>query len=153
MSRIQELRRQIAGASLVELILVLAVCAILAGIAAPAYRAVTDRTAVDAAANILEHALAKTRAAAVAEGGAAMVVKAPAGRFWIEYDDGSTADTAETAREYGVTVRCDGRDDGSVRVAYAGNGLGSFASHTITLSRGGEEAHISISTYGRVRRW
>jgi prepilin-type N-terminal cleavage/methylation domain-containing protein len=72
------------GFTLLELLLVLMVLGLLAGLAGPAAIRGRDVLAVRAAQHELAAALAVTRAAAIRNGGASFVMDLESGSAWIE---------------------------------------------------------------------
>lgn len=138
-----------AGTSFLELTVVLALVGLLLGIAAPSTLRWRDRVAVRAARDDLAAGLAAARATAAAAGGAALVLETGSARFWIAAGGvaGPVTDLAERYR-----VRVEG-GSGTIEVRYDALGIGRLANRTLRLRRGAAEAGLTISAYGRVRRW
>lgn len=141
--------RNRTGTSFLELIIVLSLLGILLGIAAPPALRWRDVLAVRAARDEVAAALAVVRATATAAGGAALVLDAPAGVFWIAAD-GSRGPARDVGRRYGVEIA---GADGLVEIEYDALGIGRLANRTLRFRRGGAEAGLVVSAYGRVRRW
>lgn len=140
-----------AAFTLLEMVLVLVIIGIVAGIAAPLFGNALDRLAVRRAADALTLAIARTRSEAVAHGGAALVLRVEAGRYRVEGDEGVRADRViDLADRYGITLRASGTA-ARVHVRFDALGIGRMASRTVTISRGEAEARLIISSYGRVR--
>ncbi len=147
-------RRDIPGFTLVELLFTLTVLAILVGLAYVPLRRGLDGLAVRFARDALAAGVARARAIAVARGGAALVVDARDARAWIETARGDTVGVPlDLAHRYGVRLETSGADGGPVLLAFDGRGLGLLANRTFLLRRGGQEARLTLSTYGRPRRW
>lgn len=142
------------GYTLTELVVVLAVLAVLLGIAMPPVGRWRDRTAVRTARDELAAALAWTRMAAAASGGAALAVDPETGRIWIRTAGGSEwrdSPPINLRARYGV--RFDPGAGAVIRLPYDALGIGRFASRTFTLRRGAAVAGVTVSAYGRYRRW
>lgn len=139
------------GTTLIELVVVLAVLAALLGVAVPASARWRDAAAVRAARDELAAGLARTRATAVSRGGAALILDPLVGRFWTVADRGRTPEAVGLGDRYGVRV--DPGGDDLVVFRYDGLGIGRLASRTVRIRRGGAEAGLTVSAYGRARRW
>ena len=139
------------GTTLIELIVVMAVLAILLGVAVPSSAQWRDAAAVRAARDELASALARARATAVSRGGAALVLDPLAGRFWTVTDSGRAGETVSLEDRYGVQVDPGGEEP--VIFRYDGLGIGRLASRTVRIRRGTAEAGLTVSAYGRTRRW
>lgn len=137
------------GTSFLELIIVLALLAVLLGICAPATLAWRDGLAVRAARDDLASGFAVARATAAASGGATLVLDTGAAVFWITAA-GSEGPVTDLGARYGVRF-----DGGGARAefAYDALGIGRLTSRTLRLRRGTAEAGLTVSAYGRVRRW
>jgi Tfp pilus assembly protein FimT len=139
------------GYSIIELVFTLSVVGVLAGISVPAAVATRDRLLVRGARDALSGELARTRAAAIERGGAALEIDAAAGVLRILAADGDTiGDPLHLARTHGVRVEVGGTPTVAV-VRFDALGIGRLASRTVVLRRGGAEARIAISAYGRWR--
>jgi Tfp pilus assembly protein FimT len=144
--------RRRAGFTLADMIITLAVLGIVLGMAAPRVGALRARGAVRSARDAAASAFERARSLAVARGTARVTVDAAAGTIAIESPVGIAADAALHLTDvWGVAV-----DLGGSRTAvldFNAIGLGVVASRTITLTRGAAQAGLTVSSYGRVRRW
>jgi hypothetical protein len=76
-----------------------------------------------------------------------------AGTIAIEAPIGIAADAVlRLADTWGVIVAVGGASR-PVVIDFNAIGLGVVASRTITLTRGAAQAGLSVSAYGRIRRW
>lgn len=138
------------GYTLIELIVVTAVLGVLLTIALPPTVRWRDGVAVRAARDELAAGLSWTRWAAAAHGGASLVLDPAQGRFWTRAAGRDWHGVDLTGR-YGV--RIDPGPGGLMVFHYDGLGLGRFGNHTVRIRRGHSEAGITVSSYGRFRRW
>ncbi len=139
------------GYTLIELVLVLAFTGVLVTFAAPPLLHWRDAAAVHAARDDLTGALASVRVEAVAHGGGALVLDPVAGVGWAAYDDGTTEAPIDLRARHGVVL--DVGAAAPVRIRYDGLGIGRMASRRIEVRRGRAVAGVTVSAYGRVRRW
>lgn len=139
------------GYTLIELLLVLTVLAVLLGLALPPLGRWRDRAAVRAARDELAGAVAWTRMAAAARGGAALAVDPVAGQVWTRARDGTDSAPVNLSARYAVRVETG--TNGVVLLQYDALGIGRMASRTFTLRRGDAVAGVTVSAYGRHRRW
>lgn len=140
-----------SGTTLIELIVVLAVLAVLLGVAVLSSARWRDEAAVRAARDELASGLAQARVTAVSSGGAALILDPAAGRFWTVTDSGAAGEPVSLEDRYGVLV--DPGGDDLVVLRYDGLGIGRLASRTVRIRRGRAEAGLTVSAYGRTRRW
>lgn len=145
--------RRRAGQTLADLIITLSVLGIVLAISAPRVGAMRAngavRSARDAAASVFEQA----RTLAMSRGTSRVVVDPVAGTVSIEAPIGVAAGPVLRLTEtWGVAVAAGG-SGGAATIEFNAIGLGVVASRTITLTRGGARAGLSVSAYGRVRRW
>ena len=139
------------GYTLLELLIVLTLVGTLATIALPPLTRWRDEAAAHAARDELIGALAWTRVAAIAHGGATLVLDPAIGRFWTELGDGSRRPAIDLKARYRVTVDA-GRTD-AIHLYYDALGIGRRTSRTLRIRRGAAEAGLTISAYGRARPW
>jgi type II secretory pathway pseudopilin PulG len=145
------MRKPRPGYSIIELVFTLSVVGVLAGISVPAAVATRDRLSVRAARNALTGELARTRAAAIERGGAALEIDAAAGVLRVLTVDGDTiGDPLHLAQTHGVRLEIGGTVP-LVAVRFDALGIGRLANRTVVLRRGGAEARIAVSAYGRWR--
>jgi Tfp pilus assembly protein FimT len=93
----------------------------------------------------------RARAVALAQGGADLVVDANERTASVVNAAGTVIHTTSLA-SYGVEVIADG-SSAHVIIHYDARGIGRMASRTLRFRRGNVEAGLTVSTYGRVRRW
>lgn len=142
------------GTTLIELVFALTLLAILCGLAYPPLQQGLDRYAVRSARDALASGVARARAVAVARSGADLVVDVAAARFWIEAAPGDTVGApVDLAARYRVRFTVDGAAADRVALHFDGLGLGRLANRTFRLRRGGAEANLTLSSFGRPRRW
>jgi type II secretory pathway pseudopilin PulG len=145
--------RQRAGLTLADLIITLSILGIVLGMAAPRVAALRAHGAVRSARDAAAAAVERARSLAVARGTARVTVDPSAGTIVIESPIGLAVDPVLRLGEaYGVSVGVGGTGV-PVSLDFNAIGLGVVASRTITLSRGPAQAGLSVSSYGRVRRW
>jgi len=145
------------GFTLHELLVVLAVLAVLAAIAAPAAAGVSDAVAARGARDATASLLSRGRAEAPARGGTYLSVDLGtamatlrAGRPGAE---GALLATLDLRHTFGAKVDSRGVTEGVVDLVFDAHGIGRVASRTLSFRRGGAEAALTVSSYGRVRRW
>jgi Tfp pilus assembly protein FimT len=141
---------QKTGTSLIELLVALTLLAGILAIALPPAGRWRDAAAVRGARDELAAALSWTRMAAAARGGATLVLDPTSGRFWTE-QEGRHWRIVDLAGHYGVRIETG--TSRPVAFRYDGLGIGRVASRTVRIHRSGAEAGITVSSYGRVRRW
>lgn len=143
------------GTTLLELLVALTLLGVLLGLGVPALGHRLDRLAVRGARNALAAGVARARSAAIARGGARLVISPPRATFWVAAGTGAEVDTVagpfDLAERYGVALEAGGRR--RVALRFDALGIGRIASATIGVVRDGAEAGITVSSYGRVRRW
>jgi Tfp pilus assembly protein FimT len=139
------------GATLVELVLAIALLALLAAIGVPRARAALDYAAADAAAREITTALAVARQSAIRQGvRARLVIRADSLR--TELWDGARWRPA--TRWPGPAAHRVSLQVSNPVVTYGPNGVGWGASNTtVRLRRGSQIETITTSRVGRVRRW
>ncbi|HEY6784146.1 MAG TPA: prepilin-type N-terminal cleavage/methylation domain-containing protein [Gemmatimonadales bacterium] len=139
------------GFSLPELMVVLAIIAVVLALGVPRFGDTLDWAAADGAARDVTTALAVTRAAAISQSTLARLqIAADSLRIDLRTDGGWMA----YRRDPGPAARGVQLDVSNPEVIFAPTGLGwGPANSTITLSRGGRIETITTSRVGRVKRW
>ena len=136
-----------AGFTTIELLIVLTVTAILAGITRPALLGMRDRITVRLAATDAARALADARTVALtAARRTAVRIDARANTLTVY----AGSDTVRTLHldMYGVRMRTT-RDS----IAFGPTGIGwGAATATITITRGSASTALAVSRIGRIRR-
>jgi Tfp pilus assembly protein FimT len=141
------------GTTLLELALALCILGILLGAAAAPLDRGLDALATRAARDELAAAMRTTRVTARARGGATLVLDPGAATFTLRTAAGDTLrGPVDLAARHGVSMAVSGAGR-AVTVAYDGLGIGRMANRSVRLRRGGAEAGLTISAYGRVRVW
>lgn len=152
------IRRQRCGArarpghTLIELLIVMAFLAILLAISMPPLTRWRDAAAVHAARDEIAGALAWTRIAATSRNGATLVLDSGTGRFWTRIGEDATGPVTDLAGRYQVAIEA-GSATSPALFHYDALGIGRLANRTIRVRRGGAEAGLTVSAYGRFRRW
>jgi prepilin-type N-terminal cleavage/methylation domain-containing protein len=136
-----------SGFTLIEMLVVLAVTAVLMAIAAPTLVGMRDRITVRMAASDAARTLADARSIALtAARRTAVKIDQVANTLTVV----SGSDTIRTLQlqEYGVQLRTT-RDS----IAFGPTGIGwGAATATITLTRGRARTALAVSRLGRIRR-
>lgn len=141
-----------AGATLPELLILLSLTTVLGGMTVSVSSGVRDALAVRAARDAAAVEFARARALAQLNGSARLHIDAASGVIRIETPVGAAADTLAAApitAQFRVSIEVDGSD----RFEFDALGLGRLASRTIRFRRNTAEARLTLSTYGRPRRW
>jgi type II secretory pathway pseudopilin PulG len=142
-----------AGATLVDLVVSLAILSVVSTIAAPRLGAARDAWAAGVARDATIVVITRARTQAVVHGSARLALDPAASTVAVEAPIGvPNGDVLYLGDTWGVALSVD-HANGPVRIDFDGLGLGRLASRTLRFSRGGAEARVSLSTYGRPRRW
>lgn len=139
------------GFTLLELVVATALTGLLLAMAAPAASRWHDGAAVRAARDEVAAALAWTRIAAAAHGGASLWLDSASVSFWTATADGGATAAVDLGDRYGVWIQVG--SDRPVEIRYDALGLGRIGSRTVVVRRGGAERGLTVAAYGRVRRW
>lgn len=139
------------GYTLIEILLVMTLLSVLVAVAAPLFGRWQSRLAVTAARDELASALALTRMTAVGAGGAELVIDSARGSAWAVTAARDTVYRLTLADQYGVRVATG--SEAPVAIRFDGLGIGRMANRRVSLTRGRETAGLTISAYGRARRW
>jgi len=141
------------GATLTDLIATLGIAGILLGMAVPRLSAARDGRAAAAARDAAAALIARARTLAVAQGTAAVIIDPAIAVVTVEAPAGSPAgDPLRLGDAFGVTLSVD-QSAASVRLDFDALGTGRLVNRTIRFRRGQAEARLSLSSYGRPRRW
>jgi Tfp pilus assembly protein FimT len=140
------------GHTLIELLVVFMLLALLFGMGVPHVGRWRDVAAVRAAREELAAHLAWTRVAAATHGGAALILDLPSGQYRVQLADGTTARRADPAARYGVMIEATTASD-SLVLRYDAIGIGRTTGGTLRLRRGRAVAGLTVTPYGRYRRW
>jgi type II secretory pathway pseudopilin PulG len=142
-----------SGTTLIELTFVLAIMAVVMGLAMPPLAAARDSLAVRATRHALVAASARARALAVHHGGTDLVIDADAGSIRIHTTDDAIDETVPLPASVAVRVELNGTHATTATLSYDALGIGRIAARTIALTRGGVSGGVTFSSYGRPREW
>jgi Tfp pilus assembly protein FimT len=138
------------GITLIELVIVLAVTSVGLSLLVPAARSWSDRLAVVGAREALVGLLASTRARALAEGGASLVIDEASGSAWIQ-DARGTRDSVSLVRDFHTSMELVGSRVRS-ELRFDALGIGRVASQQIIFRKRASQARVVLSAYGGVSR-
>lgn len=142
------------GHTLLELMVALALLALVIGLAYPAARAAADVWAVRAARDATASLLAATRVAAIAHRGAELLIVPQHGSILMRTRmDPRPRVRLVLAETWRVSVSSPGFGGDTISIRYDALGLGRVASRTLRFRRGAAAAGLTVASYGRVRRW
>jgi Tfp pilus assembly protein FimT len=136
------------GYSLVQMVVVLALIAVLCGVSIPRLSDARDRSAVRGAATQVVTVFAVARSAAVLRASRVAVVIDPGAATLRVLAEAETLHVRALRPEFGVTLEAS-RD--SVAYGPTGRGYGA-ANSSIILRRGSAVDTVFVSRLGRVRR-
>jgi type II secretory pathway pseudopilin PulG len=143
-----------AGTSLAELVLTLAILGCAAAIAVPRLSGARDEYAVRAARDAAAALVDRARLLAQLRGSARLDVDPVLSEIRVESPIGTPAATPlRPGAEWRAALAIAGSQSGTVSLDFDAHGLGRVANRTIRFRRGDREARLTLSTYGRVRRW
>ncbi len=138
------------GHTLLEVVVVLALLLVAAGVSLPALRDLRDRWAAVEAREVAAGIFARARAEAPLSGGATVTVRErPPTIAWSAPSGGG--EEVDLGSRFGVAVEVAGRATIAI-VDYDGLGLGRVASRTLHFRRGAADVRIVVSAYGRAAR-
>lgn len=142
------------GYSLLELTVAMALLALAIGVAYPGARAASDAWAVRAARDAAAAVLAGTRAAALGQRGAEVLIVPEEGALLTRsVTEDTPVKRLELTDEWGVAVGSPGFGGDTIVIRYDALGIGRMANRTLRFERGRAAAGLTISAYGRVRAW
>ena len=139
------------GATLFELLLTLCVIGVLFSVSLPRMRAGMDALAVRAARENAFALFSRARVLALQQGGATIEVDATSDRIAIRTAAG-VLEREQSFREHGVELVLDGADQ-IVTLRLDAHGVGRMMSRTLRFLSHEAQAGLTISSFGRVRRW
>jgi Tfp pilus assembly protein FimT len=139
------------GASLFELLLVLGLFGIFVSFALPTIRSGRDALSVRAAREDAFGLFTRARALALQQGGAAIELSAREDRLTVRAPSGAVQHVRDFG-EHQVDLIVEGATD-PVVLRYDAHGLGRMMSRTVTFTARSARSGITISSFGRVRRW
>ena len=139
------------GHTLLELTVAVLLMATITGSLLPAAARYRRRADVVAAREAVAGLLAEARAVAPAFAGAVVNIESDPGRAWIQISD-SVGRTIQIDGASGLRVVLSG-SRARTEIAYDALGVGRVASETLRFRLDGEEAGLTVSGFGRVRRW
>lgn len=142
--------RRRAGATLPEIIVLMALLAVLCGMTVSTTARTRDGIAVRAARDAVAGEIGKVGALARLHGSARMTIAL--GALAIEAPAGTLRDSRAIGRRFGVDMSVDGAA-GAVTLEFDALGLGRLVNRTIRFRRNDAEAGLTLSSYGRPRRW
>lgn len=139
------------GFSLAELMVVLAIIAVLSAVTLPRVPDILDAVSTDAAARDVTTALAVARHAAIGLGRRVRLLIQPDS---LRVDLWGNADWEPYLRWSGPDFRGVSLQVSNPQVVFSSSGIGWGVSNTkVTLSRGSHIETITTSRVGRVKRW
>ena len=139
------------GHTLLELTVAVLLMATITGSLLPAAVRYRRKAAVVAARESVAGLLAEARAVAPGFAGAVVRIESDPWRAWIQVSD-SVGRSIQLEEPAGVQVVLS-RSRMRTEVSYDALGIGRVASETIRFRLDGEEAGLTVSSFGRVRRW
>lgn len=139
------------GHTLLELVVALLLGSMLAANLLPAVTRYRRRAAVVAARESVAGLLAEARTVAPAYAGATVWIEAAPWRAWIQVSD-SVGRLVRLEEDLGVQVLLRGSGS-AVEITFDALGLGRIASQTLRFRLESQEAGLTVSSFGRVRRW
>ena len=139
------------GTTLIELATVLLLMGLGGAVLLPVGSRIRNRIAVASARESVAGLFAEARSAAVLHGGSSVHLTDRPWRAWYEVS-GIRRRSVHLEKDHSVSVIVD-RGGSPYEVRFDALGLGRAASSTLRFRRGAAEAGLTLSSYGRVRRW
>lgn len=146
--------RRLSGTTLTELLIMLSVIGIVLGIGGTVLSGALNRIATMAARDALAASISRARTIALAHGGASVLIELNEGRVEVRPADQPRVLGSQHLRStYGVTLSVDGSQVETISLRFDALGIGRMSNRTIRIRRGSAESGLTVSSYGRVRRW
>lgn len=139
------------GATLYELLLALTLIGVFTSLAMPAMRSAMDSLAVRAARESAFGMFARARALALQQGGAQVELSARSDHILVHAPSGAIEAELLLGPQH-IDLIVEGPSD-PVLLRYDAYGLGRMMSRTITFQGRAARSGLTISSFGRVRRW
>ncbi|MGH7468702.1 MAG: hypothetical protein ACRENP_12155 [Longimicrobiales bacterium] len=136
-----------------ELLLVLTLLGALAGLAAPNFVRALHVLSVQAARDAVVAAATRTRALALAQGGAFLRVTENGTLDVLARDSTRVHATWDLHDRYGIALEIENSARTSTLLEYDALGVGRLANLTLRVRRGEVEGAVTFSAYGRPRPW
>jgi type II secretory pathway pseudopilin PulG len=142
------------GTSLLELLLLLSLLAILGGMSVSVTARARDRISAHAARDAVASAISRAKTLARLHGSSRVQLDIVTGTLRIEAPAGTADGRAiPLSAEFGVQISVDGASSAPVALEFDALGLGRLANRTLRFRRNDAEARLTLSSYGRPRRW
>ena len=143
-----------SGTTLPELLLLLSLLAIVGGMSVSVTARARDRIAAHAARDAVASAIGRARTLARTHGSARVQLDLGPGTLRVEAPAGNAERPPTPLRaEFGVQITADGAGSEVVTLDFDALGLGRLANRTLRFRRNEAEARLTLSSYGRPRRW
>jgi hypothetical protein len=143
-----------AGATLAELLIVFSILALIGGMGMPRVRGAVDVYAARAGRDAAAAVFARAHSLALARGGARVIVDPATSSLRLEAPIGQPiGDPLRLADRLAVHVTIDNHGTAPVQLDFDALGIGRIANRTLRFNRGGAEARLTLSSFGRPRRW
>lgn len=146
-----ESRHRAPGFTLLELLFVLLLLSPLLGTALPRLGELRDLHAVRGAREAAVGLLLRARTGALVHGGATLLATEAPPRLELMLG-GRPSGAVDLDEEFGVALSLSGRG-GRRLLRFDALGLGRMTGATLRFSRGSKTAALTVSSYGRIRRW
>lgn len=141
-----------AGFTLAELVVVLAIGSVMAGVAARSLGGLIDGWAVVAARDAVASMAHRARVEARRAGGATLRIVPDSTLVSIRSPAGSGARWSGAESGVAIEIGSGPRSDRAVELRWDALGVGRVASRTVVFRRGSTERRLVFSSTGRVRR-
>jgi Tfp pilus assembly protein FimT len=145
------MQTQRMGATLYELLITLLVLGVLMTVAAPQLKSTIEVLALLAARESVFGVFTRARSLALQHGGASIELSAQDDRVTVRLPSGMIEHEL-LLMDQDVDLLPDASAD-PVVLRYDAYGLGRMMSRTITLTSGDVRGGLTVSSFGRVRRW
>ena len=145
------MQTQRMGATLYELLITLLMLGVLMTAAAPRIKSTIDVLALRAARESIFGLFTRARSLALQHGGASIELSGQSDRVTVRLPSGVVEHEVLLAPQ-SVDLLPDASAD-PVVLRYDAYGLGRMMSRTITLVSGNARGGLTVSSFGRVRRW
>ena len=138
------------GFTLPELVGVLALLAVVAGLSFPVGRNLSERLSVVGAREEFVGLITRARGEALRGGGSSLIVTRNPAEVRVEVN-GEILSRVDLGATWRIELALSGGRP-FVELRFDGTGLGRMSARSVTFTRGSAVARLIISAYGRIRR-